>query len=123
MLIIFVFLTCFFFYFRSSLLQPGIQKDYVFFSIRFCVLKTLGFGFRTRNTGSTAGSGLGAPREVAAESAAPVDPTPIVDNVDNTGNSDIVSKVADVNGPERVPKQRKLVGTKLSKIKDPVIKK
>lgn len=73
------------------------------------VLKNLGGGFRTRNPSYIARSRSGASREDAAEFAATVDRAPIVENVDNTGNPNIVNKVADIGGPERIPKKRKLV--------------
>lgn len=72
-------------------------------------LKTLGGGFKTRGPDSTAGSGSGAQREDATESAAPqVDP---VVPVENAGRTENVVEIG--SGPERpVSKKRKAVGVK-----------
>lgn len=77
-------------------------------------MKSLGGGFKTKpSPGSAAGSGSGANHEDAAESAAPVDLAPVVNVTENVEDAEKVDEGQDVGeGPIRVPKKRKLAGSK-----------
>lgn len=91
------------------------------------VLKNLGGGFRTKNPDSAGGSGSGPPQEDAAESVAPVVPTPVVGDAGDDGNVVGVvnaGKAVDLgDDPSRAPKKRKLAGTKPLKSKEPAVEK
>lgn len=99
--------------------NPSFEKD-MSSSAFASTLKILGGGFKTKNPGSTAGSGSGSQREDAAESSAPrVEP---VIQAEDDGKVDEVVEI--VAGPEKpARKKRKVVGFKPPKGNEPVIEK
>lgn len=96
--------------------NPNFEKDMSFSSFAYA-LKGLGGGFKTKNPGSTSGSGSGPLHEDAAESAAPRAEPVII--ADGSGKVDDACEV--VAEPEKlVSKKRKVVGVKPPKGKEPV---